>query len=232
MEAIILAGGLGTRLSSRLTNVPKSMAPVGGRPFVKILLDQLITAGFGRVILSVGHLRHVLVEELRESYRGLSIEYAIETTPLGTGGAIRNALAHAQEGFVLTLNGDTYLSVNFQDMMGFHCSSDRPMTMAVTEVPDTGRYGGVIVRDQRVFGFIEKGRRGPGLINAGAYILSRDFPWPESLPERFSFESDVLSPYVERICPAAFIYEGYFLDIGVPEDLDRAENELGTLNKD
>lgn len=227
MESVILAGGLGTRLSSRLANVPKSMAPVGGRPFITILLDQLIAAGFRRVILSVGHLRHVLLEELKSNYRGLLVDYAIETTPLGTGGAIRKALREAQEDAVLVLNGDTYLSADFAAMSKFHLLKRRPMTMAVTTVQDTARYGGVIVEDQRVSGFTEKGRRGPGLINAGAYFLDRDFPWPDGLGEKFSFETDVLSPFVNRIEPAAFFYEGYFLDIGVPEDLDRAERELG-----
>ncbi|HEX4285728.1 MAG TPA: sugar phosphate nucleotidyltransferase, partial [Terracidiphilus sp.] len=128
MEAIILAGGLGTRLSSRLANVPKSMAPIGGRPFIKILLDQLIAAGFGRVTLSVGHLRHVLQEELRDNYRGLRVDYAVEMTPLGTGGAIRNALHDVEEASVLIVNGDTYLSADFAALMAFHRSSGRPMS--------------------------------------------------------------------------------------------------------
>ncbi len=229
MEAIILAGGLGTRLSSRFTNIPKSVAPVGGRPFITILLDQLISAGFGRVVLSVGYLREVLVEELKDNYRGLPLDYAIESSPLGTGGAIRRALEQAHEEAVLVLNGDTYLSADFAAMMAFHRGSGGPMTMAITQVEDTGRYGGVLIENERICGFIEKGRRGPGWINAGAYVLDHTFPWPEGLPEKFSFETDVLSPFLGRLNPAAFAYQGYFLDIGIPEDLDRAERELGNL---
>lgn len=228
MEAIILAGGLGTRLSSRLTNLPKAMAPVAGRPFLEILLDQLIAAGSSRVILSVGHLRQVILDTFRQEYRGLPLSYVIEETPLGTGGAIRQSLQHAQESSVLVLNGDTYLNADFAAMFSLHAFTGSAMTMAVTHVADTARYGGVIVEDGRVTGFVEKGRAGSGWINAGAYVLSSDIPWPESLPERFSFETDLLVPWLSHLNPAAFLHDGYFLDIGVPEDLDRAQVELAS----
>lgn len=226
MEAIILAGGLATRLSSRLADLPKSMAPIGGRPFLEIMLDQLIDAGCAHVILAVGHLRHVILEAFQQSYRGIPLEYATEEAPLGTGGAIRMALHHAQESSVLVLNGDTYLDADFSGMLAFHLSAGCPMTMAVAKVENTARYGGVVIQEQRITGFIEKGQDGPGLINAGAYALRRDFPWPEGLPSRFSFETDVLAPFLGRLRPAAFCCDGYFLDIGIPADLDRAQIEL------
>lgn len=226
MEAIILAGGLGTRLSTRLTNLPKAMAPVAGRPFLEILLDQLAEAGCARVILSVGYLREVILDAFQESYRGMLLDYVMEETPLGTGGAIRLALQHAHESSPLVLNGDTYVDVDLAAMQALHCSTGGAMTMAVTEVKDTARYGGVILEGERVTGFIEKGRSGRGWINAGAYVLTREFPWPEGLPLRFSFETDVLVPGVDRLRPVAYQHTGYFLDIGVPEDLDRAQTEL------
>ena len=105
------------------------------------------------------------------------------------------------------------------------------MTMAATEVEDTARYGGVIIDKERVVGFIEKGRKGPGWINAGAYVLRRDFPWPEQLPSRFSFETDVLAPFLDLIRPSAFLCDGYFLDIGIPEDFDRAQVEIVAHNR-
>jgi D-glycero-alpha-D-manno-heptose 1-phosphate guanylyltransferase len=231
MEAIILAGGLGTRLSSRLTDLPKSMAPVAGRPFLEILLDQLIDKACDRIILSVGHLRHKILDAFGENYRGVPLRYAVEETPLGTGGAIRLALQHAQASSVLVLNGDTYLDADFSAMLSFHSSVGGPMTMAVAKVEDMARYGGVLIENERVSSFIEKGYKGPGWINAGTYVMTRDFPWPGQLPSRFSFETEVLAPFLHRLRPNAFPCSGCFLDIGIPEDLDKAQVKLVARNR-
>jgi D-glycero-alpha-D-manno-heptose 1-phosphate guanylyltransferase len=226
MEAIILAGGLGTRLASRLSGVPKPMAPIAGRPFLQILLNQLKEAGCTRVLLSVGHLHAVIRDYFGQSNGGMRIDYAIEEMPLGTGGAIRNALALAREDAVLVLNGDTFLEADYAAMMRFHRAEDAAMTMAVAWQDDVARYGGVVVSDRRVVGFQEKGRSGGGWINAGAYVLNRDFEWPANLEGSFSFEKQFLDARVSELRPAAFIVSGYFLDIGVPEDFDRAQTEL------
>lgn len=227
MEAIVLAGGLGTRLASRLDQVPKSMALVGGRPFLEILLDQLIGGGCNRVILSVGHLRDVIVQHFGNRYRGVGIDYAAEESPLGTGGAIRKALGLLTGQSAFVVNGDTYIDVPFTAMREFHDASGRPLTIAVVRVNNTARYGGVVIKDQRIAGFVEKGHNGPGWINGGLYLIDRNFPWPAELPEPFSFEADVLVPFVSQTRPAAFLCDRYFLDIGVPEDFDRAQVELG-----
>jgi D-glycero-alpha-D-manno-heptose 1-phosphate guanylyltransferase len=232
MEAVILAGGLGTRISSRLNDLPKSMAPIGGRPFLALLLDRLVAARCARVLLSIGHLRGVILETFGDCYRGMPLRYVIEEKPLGTGGAIRLALAQTQEQAALVLNGDTYVDVDFAAIAALHHTACRPMTMTVTHVLDTSRYGGVLIESGFITGFTEKGLQGPGWINAGVYVLNRDFPWPESLPLRFSFETDVLGPAFGQIRPAAFRSSGYFLDIGVPEDLNRAQKELGGMVPD
>jgi D-glycero-alpha-D-manno-heptose 1-phosphate guanylyltransferase len=226
MEAMILAGGLGTRLSSRLSGIPKAMAPIAGQPFLRILLDRLAKAGCARIILSVGYLRDVILETFGESYQGIPLHYVVEESPLGTGGAIRLALQHAVEGSLIVLNGDTYLDVDFAALLSRHTLGRRPMTMAVTAVEDTARYGGVIVEEERVTGFIEKGRSGRGWINAGVYVMEKNFPWPPNLPAKFSFEVDVLARSLGELRPAAFLCDGKFLDIGTPEDLDRAQTEL------
>ena len=226
MEAIILAGGLGTRLSSRLSGIPKAMAPIAGRPFLHILLDRLVRGGCTRIILSVGYLRDVILEAFGESFRDVPLCYVVEEKPLGTGGAIRVALQHATESSVLVLNGDTFLDIDFAALLECHHQWRKPMTMAVTDVADTARYGGVLVEDDRVAGFVEKGRSGFGWINAGVYALDRDFPWAENLPGKFSFETDVLARSLNELRPAAFLCRGKFLDIGTPEDLDRAQTEL------
>ena len=237
-EAIVLAGGLGTRLASRLAGIPKAMAPVAGRPFLEILLSQLDRAGCARVLLSVGHLHSAIQDRFGASFRGLALDYVIEEVPLGTGGAIRKALPAAGTESVLVLNGDTFLQADYAAMLQFHAAWRAGMTMAVTHQQDIARYGGVVLQAERIVGFEEKGRSGPGSrpgsgpgsrpgwINAGAYVLRKDLQWPRSLPEKFSFELDFLAPEIGRLAPAAFVVDGFFLDIGVPEDLDRAQQEL------
>lgn len=230
MEAIVLAGGLGTRLENKLHGLPKPMAPVAGRPFLEILLNQLARSACTRVILSVGHLHNVIENYFGAAWRGISIAYSIENAPLGTGGAIRASLAHCTEETILVLNGDTYLDADYAKMMRFHAGQPAPqsvsMTIAVAHQPELARYGGVLLDNNRIVGFEEKGRTGPGWINAGAYALRRDLAWPPSLPEKFSFETDFLAPETARLHPAAFKVDGFFLDIGIPEDLDRAQTEL------
>ena len=229
MEAIVLAGGLGPRLTSRLHGVPKVMAPVAGRPFLEILLTQLRRAGCTSLQLSVGHLRDVIMDHFGSSFQGMPIDYVIETVPLGTGGAIRFALESAEEDAVLVLNGDTFLDADYAGMMRFHREEQASVTIAVVHQPDLARYGGVAVANRRVVAFQEKGRSGPGWISAGAYVFDRNLQWPPSLPERFSIEKDLFVPGIVRLAPAAYEVSGYFLDIGVPEDLDRAQTELPRL---
>ncbi|MGO8757992.1 MAG: nucleotidyltransferase family protein [Terracidiphilus sp.] len=226
MEAIVLAGGFGTRLASRLDGVPKPMAPVAGRPFLEILLTQLRGAGCTRVLLSVGHLHTVIQDRFGASFRGMTVDYAIESAPLGTGGAIRLALAQAAEDSVLVLNGDTFLDADYAGMIRFHREERAAATIAVVHQPDLARYGGVAVANKHIVAFEEKGRAGPGWISAGAYVLDRSLAWPPSLPERFSIEKDFFVPEIARLAPAAYEVNGYFLDIGIPEDYDRAQTEL------
>jgi D-glycero-alpha-D-manno-heptose 1-phosphate guanylyltransferase len=226
MEAIVLAGGLGTRLASRLHGLPKPMAPVAGRPFLEILLTQLRRSGCTRVLLSVGHKHSVIQDHFGASFHGLEIDYAVESVPLGTGGAIRLALAKAREESVLVLNGDTFLDADYAAMLGFHAVQGAAVTLAVVHRDDVSRYGSVTIEGHRITGFQEKGSSGPGWISAGTYALSRNLAWPPALPEKFSVEQDFFVPEVARLRPAAFKVDGFFLDIGIPEDLDRAQAEL------
>jgi D-glycero-alpha-D-manno-heptose 1-phosphate guanylyltransferase len=226
MEAIVLAGGLGTRLASRLHGLPKPMAPVAGRPFLEILLNQLRRSGCTRVLLSVGQQHTIIQDYFGASFHGIEIDYVVESVPLGTGGAIRLALAEAREESVLVLNGDTFLDADYAAMLRFHASEGAAVTLAVVHRDDVSRYGGVTIEDQRIVGFEEKGRSGPGYISAGTYVLQRNLAWPPALPEKFSIEFDFFVPEVARLRPAAWKVDGFFLDIGIPEDLDRAQTEL------
>jgi D-glycero-alpha-D-manno-heptose 1-phosphate guanylyltransferase len=229
MEAIVLAGGLGTRLAGRLKGVPKSMAPIAGRPFLEIILEQLRGAGCTRVVLAVGHLHDVLQSHFGAAFKGIRVDYSIESTPLGTGGAIRQALTHTTEESVLVLNGDTFLQADYGEMMRFHISEGATATIAVVHRPDIARYGGVVIEDKRIVAYEEKGSPGPGWISAGVYALQRDLVWPPTLGEKFSIEHDFFAPEIVRLRPAAYKVDGYFLDIGIPEDLDRAQIELAGL---
>ncbi|HKN21909.1 MAG TPA: nucleotidyltransferase family protein [Terracidiphilus sp.] len=226
MEAIVLAGGLGTRLASRLQGLPKPMAPIAGRPFLEILLNQLRRSGCTRVLLSVGHQHSVIQDHFGASFHGVSLHYVVESVPLGTGGAIRFALAQAREESLLVLNGDTFLNADYAAMLRFHALEGAAVTLAVVHRDDVSRYGSVTIEGQRITGFEEKGRSGSGWISAGTYVLARNLAWPPALPEKFSIERDFFVPEVTRLRPAALKVDGFFLDIGIPEDLDRAQTEL------
>ena len=226
MEAIILAGGFGTRLRSRLDGIPKPMAPVAGRPFLEILVNRLVDSGFDRVILSVGHLANVISDHFGGAWRGVPVDYVVEDEPLGTGGAIRRSMESVAASSAFVLNGDTWLDVDYPAMNALHQESQAVLTIALSHVPDMARFGGVELRDGKVVSFIEKGQTGEGWINGGVYILRRDFPWPANLPSSFSFEADVLLPLLPALNHAVYLGPGSFIDIGVPEDLDRAQGEF------
>lgn len=226
MEAIILAGGFGTRLQSRLNGIPKPMVQVAGRPFLEILVDRLADSSFDRVILSVGHLANVIQDHFGAAWRGVPVEYVVEDSPLGTGGAIRKAMEQISGTSVFVFNGDTWLDVDPAAMHEQHQRSQASITLALSRVADMARFGGVELRGGKVVSFIEKGREGPGWINGGVYVLSRDFPWPGNLPARFSFETDILLPLLPSLNHSVYLSSGKFIDIGVPEDLDRAQAEF------
>ena len=219
----MLAGGLGSRLRSVVADVPKPMAPVGGRPFLAHVFDQLVDAGFTIAVLAVGYRHDAIRADFGDAYRGLALHYSVEEVPLGTGGAIRLACNHIHARDVFVLNGDTYLDVAFSAMLAAHEHHGSSLSMAVCRVPDAARFGALEIRNGIVERFQEKGRPGPGWINGGTYILGPQLR--DRLPQgrAFSFEHDVLVPQVENIRPLAFQTEGRFIDIGVPADYARAE---------
>ena len=223
MEAIILAGGLGTRLRSAVPILPKPMAPVAGRPFLAWLLDRLATAGFRHAVLAVGYRHEVIRTHFCEAYRSLALHYSVETSPLGTGGALRLAADQVGTMPVFVLNGDTFLDLDYRAMLDAHQAQGEEMSVAVCQVPDVSRYGALEVAGGYIQGFLEKGRAGPGYINAGTYLMSAGIL--ECIPRNtpFSFEQQLLVPQVGEIRPAAFVADGLFIDIGVPEDYQRAQ---------
>jgi NDP-sugar pyrophosphorylase family protein len=226
MQAIVLAGGLGTRLRAAVPALPKPMAPVGGRPFLAFILDRLVEAGFETAILAVGYRSEAIQAHFGQRYRSLALHYSVEAEPLGTGGAIRLAWPLAGAADVFVINGDTYLEVDYRAMLDAHHAEQALLSMAICQVEDAARYGALEVRGGRIGGFHEKGRSGPGWINAGVYILARRLQSRFPSKAAFSFEQEMLVQDVQTLLPVAFITPGLFIDIGIPDDYARAQTLL------
>lgn len=223
-EAIILAGGFGTRLRSKVPDLPKPLAPVAGRPFIAWVLDALAQQGFQSITLSVGYLHEMIEAAIGTRWQAMHIHYAVETEPLGTGGGIRLALAMTTAEHVFILNGDTFLNVDYAAMVQAHKINAATITMATVQVADVSRFGRLAVAGGHVTGFLAKGGTGPGLINGGTYVINRNLFDRFDLGTHFSFEKDVLEPHVATLEPYAFITTEMFIDIGVPDDFDRAQH--------
>lgn len=225
MEAIVLAGGTGTRLRDVVPDLPKPMAPVAGRPFLEILLIRLAQKGFRRVVLSVGYLAEKIVAHFGDRFFGMELVYALERTPLGTGGAVRLALTFCEKEHVFVFNGDTYLELEVGRVEARWQAHHRPIIVA-RGVPDTARFGRLEVCKGNVQSFSETPRSGPGLINAGCYVLPLDALESFPVGHVFSLEKDYLIAAVRRGLFDCFVTHGRFIDIGVPEEYLRAQQEL------
>lgn len=228
MEAIILAGGFGTRLRHVVSDVPKPMAPMNdsGKPFLSVLLKKLSEEGITHVVLSTGYMSEVIETYFGNNYAGIRIDYSVEKTPLFTGGAVKLALSKCQEDTLFVLNGDTYFDVDLAAMFAFHTEQRADFTVAIKEMHDFDRYGTVEVQDGRIISFREKQYREDGWINGGIYCLKRsflaDFPMT-----KFSLEKDFMEKKLSEINMMAFPSEGYFIDIGIPEDYALARKQFG-----
>ena len=227
-QAIILAGGFGTRLQSVVKDLPKPMAPVNGRPFLTYVLDYLIEYGYTKVVLSVGYLHEKVEEYFGSQYKSIQISYAVESEPLGTGGGIAFALQQCSSDNVLILNGDTLFKADLNRLQEFHEHHQSALSIILRHVSDTSRYGSVQTDDhQRIVRFTEKNSSsGEGLINGGIYLINRELMQKLSLPKKFSFEKDLMEKYVRDLSFYAMRSDGYFIDIGIPDDYARAQVEL------
>lgn len=219
-EIVVLAGGLGTRLRPVVSDVPKPLAPVGGRPFLHWLLEGFAQRGIARAVLAVGYRGEMIRAAIGLRFAGLEIAYAEEASPLGTGGALWAALALCRGERVFAANGDSWLGLGLGAFASAAPAAD--LVLAVRPVPDRSRYGSVLLEGDRVVGLAEKGGEGPGLINAGLYLLRTDLPMRRPMPAAFSLEHEVLAK------PAALDVRAYatdapFLDIGTPEDYAQAQ---------
>lgn len=224
-EMLILAGGFGTRLKSVVSDVPKPMAPVAGRPFLAYILDYWIAQGIKRFVISTGHLADVIKSHFGGAYKNASITYVHEQSPLGTGGALRMGLnsVNWSNQLALTANGDTWFPVSLQQLFADASQQGAQITIALKRLEKNDRYGAVeLTSEGRVTAFGLK-TTGSSFINAGIYLLNVEEIKNalSGLPEVFSLESDFLMPFAASGLVGSSIQEKPFLDIGVPDDYKR-----------
>jgi D-glycero-alpha-D-manno-heptose 1-phosphate guanylyltransferase len=229
VEAIILAGGFGTRLASVFTDRPKALAPVGGEPFLTLLIRRLRREGFRRAIIATGYLGEQIEAEFGSIMESVEIVFSHECEALGTGGAAQLAMQLARDSEVFVINGDTWVDLDYAEMLAFHRGHRAKVTIAVVEVSDTARYGALEIANETIVRFGEKLLSGPGVISAGNYLLNRDVFDAFTLPMRFSIEKDLFAAHLGDLNPAAFRARGNFIDIGIPDDLVRARTLIERL---
>lgn len=232
MEAIILAGGLGSRLRAAVPDLPKPMAPINGRPFLEYLLDYWAGQGVSRFVLSVGYKRDIIEEHFATRYKGTEVDYAAEDQPLGTGGGLLLALKHLRRtGPFLIMNGDTFFEVDLAPMRRYHRERRAELTIALREVEANSRYGGVgIDKEGKITSFDNRARTADrALINGGVYLAEK------SAFAGMAPESDVPVSIEDQLYPRmlaegrrmyGFPSSGRFIDIGIPEDYRRAASVL------
>lgn len=227
MKAIVLCGGLGTRLGALTREMPKPLIEVAGRPFLERVLDQLLRGGgIDEIVLAVSFHWEKIRAAIGHEWRGVKVSYSVEAVPLGTGGAIRQALEHTGATEAIVLNGDTLLKFEAHELATFAREHDAQIALALTSVPDAGRFGRVqIGTDHRVASFEEKGAPVPGSINAGMYYVRAD-AFADVGASAFSFEQDVMKAGLARVRIYGLQTQAWFIDMGIPADLERARQEL------
>lgn len=226
MEAIILAGGLGTRLNKVVKDVPKPMATVDGKPFLFYVLSWLTKYNCKKIIISAGYKSDTIERYFGNDFNGISIDYAIEDKPLGTGGALKFALQNTEEKNILALNGDTYFPIDLNKFLLTHIENNYLFSIALKRMKNFSRYGAVKCRGNTIIRFNEKKLCRDGLINGGIYLINKQFIESKQFPEIFSLEKDILEKEVQTSVLKCQIFDNVFIDIGIPEDYHRAESIL------
>lgn len=230
MEAIILAGGLGTRLQGVIGQQPKCMAPVAGRPFLAYIFDYLEQQRCTRAILSLGFKHQVVTDWLEDQYLQFELDYVVEKEALGTGGGILAAIEEAATDNVVVVNGDTMFNVDLAAMMHYHNEHKAATTLALKKMTNFDRYGGVHINDRGIItAFEEKKPTAEGLINGGIYIIDRETFLAKNLPSKFSFEKEYLEKYINDKKFYGYADDGYFIDIGIPQDYEKAQSDFKTM---
>lgn len=224
-QAIILAGGKGTRLQSMVVDLPKPMAPIQNAPFLYYQMKWLAGQGVKKVILSVGYKHESIMAHFGAHFQGMELAYVIEETALGTGGAILNCMDQLAGDFFV-INGDTFFPIDLASLYRFHCAQQAQITLALKAISNSDRYGTVLLNAPNIEGFYEKKWVEAGLINGGIYVLTHSLFDQCRLTAPFSFEVDVLQKQVSSLHICGKVFADYFIDIGIPEDYVRAQTEI------
>ena len=221
MQAIILAGGFGTRLQSVVSNVPKPMAPINGKPFLEYMLDELNNQNFNKVVLAVGYKKESIMDYFGNRYKNIELVYSTEDEPLGTGGCVKQAMDYIDDEFIFILNGETMFKIDFDKM-----SKLNSLSISCKKMFDFDRYGEVNIQNGIITKFEEKKYVKEGYINGGIYYLPKNIFDSYDLPKKFSMEKDFFEKYIIDLNIKAFLSEDYFIDIGIPEDYQKAQYDF------
>lgn len=221
MQAIILAGGFGTRLQSVVSDVPKPMAPINGKPFLEYMLEELNNQGFNKAVLAVGYKKETIINHFGNQYKNIKLVCSSEDEPLGTGGCVKQAMQYIDDEYVFILNGDTMFKVDFNKM-----SKLNTLSIACKKMYEFDRYGEVIIQNQIITSFNEKKFVKEGYINGGIYYLPKNIFDSYDLPKKFSMEKDFFEKYMNKLNIKAFLSDDYFIDIGIPEDYEKAQYDF------
>jgi len=227
MEAIILAGGFGKRLKSKVQDIPKPMAPINDRPFLNYLLDYLIQFKLDKIILSVFYKYKVIVDHYGNFYLDTPIQYSLDKEELGTGGAIKNALSITNKDHVYVINGDTYFDVNLPCLFKEHVANNNDITLSLKPMSNFERYGFVETDSTgQVLSFKEKKYRKYGEIDGGIYLINRSIFNSFESRKKFSF-NDFIMNNINKLKVGSLLCDELFIDIGTPEDYGKAQEVLG-----
>lgn len=229
-KAIILAGGLGTRLRSVIGEIPKPMADINGKPFLEYFLDYLIMQGIEKICLSVGYNHQIIQNYFKNGYKTIEIIYSIEDEPLGTGGAVKKAINLIEDDNIFIFNGDTFFNINLKELYKFHVLNNSILTIAMKHIKDNINYGSIVIDNKnKITNFKEKIISKNKLINGGIYLLNKNKFITFGLPDKFSFEKDFLEKVYATHPVYGLEYESYFIDIGIPDNYERAKQEISKV---
>lgn len=226
--AVILAGGLGTRLRSVVSDRPKPMADVGGKPFIEYLVQRLLLCNFRNILICISYKRESIIDYFNSQHRK-NIRFSIEEQPLGTAGALKNATAMLTDSFVV-LNGDTFVEANYRKMLSFHIANRADATIALVK-GNSADAGHVALEGERVVGFMEKGQRPTGFMSAGLYVMQKIMLEKIPTNQSYSLETGLFPSIIKDSNVLGYVVEGAFIDIGSPEKYLQVRKNYGLLRK-